>query len=133
MDPNLLEKGRRIFREVAYQTNTLHPYHLAGNVQEESSNKSILNIIKKKLENANGLWPELLPEVLWAYCTVSKTSTGGTPYSLVYGTDAIIPIGEPSLRYSHESMLRNDESRMHDLDEADERRDMSYIRMIDQK
>ncbi|XP_019236929.1 PREDICTED: uncharacterized protein LOC109217156 [Nicotiana attenuata] len=33
------------------------PYHPAGNGQAESSNKTILNILKKKLEDAKGLWP----------------------------------------------------------------------------
>ncbi|XP_070057549.1 uncharacterized protein [Nicotiana tomentosiformis] len=111
------------------------PYHPTRNRQAESSNKSILNITKKKLEDAKGQWPKILPEVLWAYRTTPKTSTGETPYSLVYETDAVIPIEvrEPSLRYSHESGPRNDESRRHELDEAEERRDMAYIRMIVQK
>uniref|UniRef100_A0A1U7XYS6 Uncharacterized protein LOC104241532 n=1 Tax=Nicotiana sylvestris TaxID=4096 RepID=A0A1U7XYS6_NICSY len=84
----------------------------------------------KKLEDAKGLWPGLLPEVLWAYRTTPKTSTGEMPYSLVHGTDAMIPVEvrEPSLRYSNESGPRNDENRKHDLDEAEERRDMAYIR-----
>ncbi|XP_070050972.1 uncharacterized protein [Nicotiana tomentosiformis] len=91
--------------------------------------------MKKKLEDAKGLWAELLPEVLWAYRTMPKMSTGETPYSLVYGTDAVIPIKvrEPSLRYSHESGPRNDESRRQELDEAKEQRDMAYIRMVAQK
>nr|XP_009610806.1 uncharacterized protein LOC104104425 [Nicotiana tomentosiformis] len=90
------------------------PYYPAGNGQAESSNKSILNIMKKKFEDAKGLWLEILPEVLWAYQT--------TPYSLVYGTDAVIPIevGEPSLRYLRESGPQNDDNRRHELDEARE-------------
>uniref|UniRef100_A0A1U7WYG1 Uncharacterized protein LOC104228861 n=1 Tax=Nicotiana sylvestris TaxID=4096 RepID=A0A1U7WYG1_NICSY len=67
--------------------------------------------------------------------TTPKTSTREMPYSLVYGTDAIIlvDVGDPSLRYSHESEPRNDESRRQELDEAEERRDMAYIRMVAQK
>nr|XP_016463124.1 PREDICTED: endogenous retrovirus group K member 25 Pol protein-like [Nicotiana tabacum] len=80
------------------------PYHPAGNGQDESSNKKILNILKKKLEDANGLWPELLPEV-----------------------------GELNMRYSNESGPSNDESRLQDLDEVKERRDIAHIRMIAQK
>ncbi|XP_075096508.1 uncharacterized protein LOC142174586 [Nicotiana tabacum] len=91
--------------------------------------------MKKNLENGKGLWPELLPEVLWAYRTTPKISTGETPYSLVYGTDAVIlvEVGEPSLRYSNESEPRNDESRRQDLDKEEEQRDMAYIRMVAQK
>ncbi|XP_070026470.1 uncharacterized protein [Nicotiana sylvestris] len=111
------------------------PYHPAANGQAKSSNKVILNILKKKLEKAKGLWPELLPEVLWAYRTTRKTNTGETPYSLVYGTDAVIPVevGEPSLRYSNESGTCNDESRLQNLDEVEEQRDMAHIRMVAQK
>ncbi|XP_070018238.1 uncharacterized protein [Nicotiana sylvestris] len=111
------------------------PYHPAGNGQAESSNKTILNILKKKLEDAKGLWPELLPEVLWAYCTMPKTSTGETPYSLVYETDTIIPVEvrEPSLRYSNERGPSNDESRLKDLDEVEEQRYMAHVRMVAQK
>nr|XP_033512259.1 uncharacterized protein LOC117276943 [Nicotiana tomentosiformis] len=59
---------------------------------------------------------------------------GETPYSLVYGTEAVIPVdvGEPSLRYSHESGTINDKSRKQELDEINERRDMAYIRMVAQ-
>ncbi|XP_075080043.1 uncharacterized protein LOC142165374 [Nicotiana tabacum] len=78
---------------------------------------------------------ELLPEVLWAYRATPKSSTGETPYSLVYGTGVVIPVevGEPSLRYSNESGTGNDKSRLQDLDEVEERRDMAHIRMVAQK
>nr|XP_016435250.1 PREDICTED: uncharacterized protein LOC107761537 [Nicotiana tabacum] len=111
------------------------PYHPAGNGQAESSNKSILKIVKKKLEDAKGLWPKILPEVLWAYQTTPKTSTAETPQSLVYGTNAVIPVEvrEPSLRYSYESEPQNDDSRIQELGEAEERRDMAYVRIIAQK
>nr|XP_009795505.1 PREDICTED: uncharacterized protein LOC104242179 [Nicotiana sylvestris] len=107
---------------MAHQANTLHTIPSRGNGQTESSNKMILNILKKELEDAKGLWPELLPVVLWAYRTTPKTSTGEMPYSLVYGTDVVIPVevGEPSLRYSNKNGPSNDESRLQDLDEVEE-------------
>ena len=37
-------------------------------------------------------WPKKLPFALWAYCTSFRISTGTTPYSLVYGMEAILPI-----------------------------------------
>ncbi|XP_070047166.1 uncharacterized protein [Nicotiana tomentosiformis] len=91
--------------------------------------------MKKRLEDAKGLWPEILPEVLWAYRTMPKTSTEETPYSLVYRTNAVIPVvvGEPSLRYSNERGPRNDESRRQELDELKERRDMACKQIIAQK
>ena len=37
-------------------------------------------------------WSEKLPFALWAYRTFFRTSTGATPYSLVYGMEAVLPI-----------------------------------------
>ncbi|KAJ9173895.1 hypothetical protein P3X46_016986 [Hevea brasiliensis] len=37
-------------------------------------------------------WPEKLPYALWGYRTTTRTSTGATPFSLVYGTEAVLPI-----------------------------------------
>ncbi|XP_070015310.1 uncharacterized protein [Nicotiana sylvestris] len=84
---------------------TSTPYHPVGNGQAESTNKVIINNLKKRLEESKGNWPEVLPGVLWAYCTTVKTSTGETPFSLVYGAEALIPveIGEPSTRYTQET------------------------------
>ena len=49
-------------------------------------------MLKKRLEGSHGKWAEELHGVLWAYRTTPKTSTGETPYSLVYGSEAIVPI-----------------------------------------
>ena len=37
-------------------------------------------------------WLEKLPFALWAYCTSFRTSTGATPYSLVYGMEVVLPV-----------------------------------------
>ena len=36
-------------------------------------------------------WHEKLPFALLGYRTTVRTSVGATPYSLVYGTEAVIP------------------------------------------
>lgn len=53
-------------------------------------NKMIINGLKKRLEGAKGNWVEELPNVLWAYQTTLRRSTGETPFSMTYGTEAII-------------------------------------------
>ncbi|GER28787.1 gag-pol polyprotein [Striga asiatica] len=42
-----------------------------------------------------------LPHVLWAYRTTARSSTGETPFSLTYGSEAMIPVelGSPTYRY----------------------------------
>jgi len=42
------------------------------------------------LDGVNGRWAEELPNVLWAYHTTPRRSTGETPFSLTYGAEAVI-------------------------------------------
>lgn len=48
--------------------------------------------MKKRLEGARGKWTKELPNVLWAYRTMSRRSTDETPYSLTYEVEAVIPV-----------------------------------------
>ena len=81
-----------------YVTSSIE--HPQTNGQAEAANKVILVELRKRLDNAKGRWPEELVEVLWAYRCTPKSATNESPFSLVYGADAMIPvkIGEPSLR-----------------------------------
>jgi len=88
------------------------PYHLCANGKGESTNKTIIQNLKKKLESAKGKWREILPEVLWAYRTTPKSSTWETPFFLVYGAEALIPVevGEPSARFRHTTKSSNNKA-----------------------
>ena len=55
------------------------------------ANRSLLKIIKTRLEEAKGVWPDELPGVLWAYRTTVRIPTGETPFKLAYGSEAVIP------------------------------------------
>ena len=72
-------------------------------------------------------WSEKLPFALWAYRTSFRTSTGATPYSLVYGMKAVLPveIEMGSLRVALEQQILEVEwvqSRFDQLSLLDERR-----------
>ena len=72
-------------------------------------------------------WSEKLPLSLWAYNTSFCTSTGATPYSLVYGMEAVLPveIEMGSLRVALEQQISEAEwvqSRLNQLSLLDERR-----------
>ena len=69
---------------------TSTPVHPQANGQEESSNKIIVNNLKKKLGEKKGKWAEELPFALWADRTTSKNATGQTPFSLVFGIEAML-------------------------------------------
>ncbi|XP_030970103.1 uncharacterized protein LOC115990407 [Quercus lobata] len=86
------------------QTNIICKYGTNGAV--EAGNKNIGRILKKSTKNYKD-WHLQLPYALWGYRTSIRTSTGATPYSLVYGMEAVLPIemGVRSLRTIPESEI----------------------------
>ncbi|XP_075079067.1 uncharacterized protein LOC142164667 [Nicotiana tabacum] len=88
-----------------------------------------------KGKESKGKWPEVLPGVLWAYRTTTKTGTGKTPFLLVYGAEALIPVevGEPSTRYTQATEESNEEEMRINLDLLEEMREAALIRMAAQK
>jgi hypothetical protein len=66
--------------------------HPQANGQAESSNKIIVNNVKKKLGEKKGIWVEELPFILWPDRKRSKNSRRHTPFSLVFGAEAMIPM-----------------------------------------
>uniref|UniRef100_A0A2N9FLW9 Uncharacterized protein n=1 Tax=Fagus sylvatica TaxID=28930 RepID=A0A2N9FLW9_FAGSY len=101
------------------------PAYPQGNGQAESSDKTLLDGIKKRLEKAKGRWVEELPNILWTYRTTPRCSTGETPFSLTYGVEAVIPleIGLPTIRTKYYDPVTNETSLATDLDLAEEKRD----------
>ncbi|KAI5338851.1 hypothetical protein L3X38_018123 [Prunus dulcis] len=87
------------------------PYYAQANGQAESSNKVIINIIRKMLEKNPKQWHEKLSETLYAYRTSKREATGMTPYALTYGHDAILPmeIAVQSLRIAHQHGLTRED------------------------
>ncbi|XP_015965110.1 uncharacterized protein LOC107488845 [Arachis duranensis] len=101
--------------------------HPQSNRLAEVANKVLLHALRKKLDNANGLWAELVPEVLCSYNTTIHTSTKETPFRLVYGSEAMIPleISQHSLRAQVE---HHDQARRAELDLIEEVRNIAAIR-----
>ena len=86
----------RAFREfcsdLGIKNRYFTPAYPQGNGQAEAVNKTIVNELKKRLDGAKGKWAEELPNVLWAYRTTPRRSTGETPFSLMYEAKAVKPI-----------------------------------------
>jgi hypothetical protein len=72
----------------------------------EAANKNVKKIIQKMVVTYKD-WHEMLPFALHAYRTAVRTSTGATPYTLVYGMEAVMPLEVeiPSLRVLVDSEL----------------------------
>ncbi|KAK3022920.1 hypothetical protein RJ639_046464 [Escallonia herrerae] len=67
-------------------TSVAHPQSKG---QTENMNRSILQGLKKKLDEAKGAWVDELPKVLLAYRTTPRSVTGETPFLLCHGTEAL--------------------------------------------
>ncbi|XP_071729044.1 uncharacterized protein [Rutidosis leptorrhynchoides] len=62
-----------------------------ANTQVEVTNKYVVASIKTRLGKHRQGWVDELQHVLCAHQTTPKDSTNETPFSLVYGTEAVIP------------------------------------------
>uniref|UniRef100_A0A2N9EQZ3 Uncharacterized protein n=1 Tax=Fagus sylvatica TaxID=28930 RepID=A0A2N9EQZ3_FAGSY len=86
------------------------PYRPKMNGAVEAANKNVKKILSKMTETYKD-WHEHLPYALCAYRTSVRTSVGATPYSLVYGMEAVLPVEVeiPSLRILSQTQLEEAE------------------------
>lgn len=66
-------------------------YYPQGNGLVESSNKSLINIIKKMLEANKKNWLKKLINALWEDRVSSKKFIRLSPFQIVYGVDTLFP------------------------------------------
>ena len=101
------------------------PYYPKGNGQAEATNKTLLKVLSRMVHDNHKEWHDKLPLALWAYRTSKRSPTQATPFSLVYGLEAVMPIEVlvPSARLAINADLEPDTLRMLDLEALEERRD----------
>jgi hypothetical protein len=87
------------------------PYYPKGNGLAESSNKSLINIIKNLLEDNKKSWDSKMKFVLWANRVKTKRSLGISPFYLVYGVEAIFPthLSFPVVKFLQENQGEPDD------------------------
>ena len=85
----------------------------------------MLRGLRRRLEKAKGTWAEEVPRILWAYHTTPQSTTKETPFSLVYGAYAMIPveIQESSPRFQNFVAEESNEERRVNLDLLDKVRE----------
>ena len=87
--------------------------------------------LKKRLDDAKGKWVEELPHVLWTYRTTPRRSIGETPFSMIYGADAVIPLetGFLTLKTSSFNPSSNNEFLERSLNLIEERRESAMVQL----
>ncbi|KAM2570361.1 hypothetical protein TB2_010341 [Malus domestica] len=120
-----------VLPKVRHQTTHVHAKISLRNEQDEASNKTILDCLKKSLIDKKGKWPDELPRCLWAYRTTKRRATGETHFFLAFGSKAIIHpnIIVPSINTLLPSIEQNSEEMATNLDLAEERREQTITRI----
>jgi len=90
----------------------------------------MLRGLKRRLEKAKGTWADLVPRIVWAYHTIPQSTTKETPFSLVYGSNALIPvkIHDSSPRFQNFVIEENNEEMRVNLDLLDKVREEARIK-----
>ncbi|GJR00257.1 reverse transcriptase domain-containing protein [Tanacetum coccineum] len=116
--------------ETPGKINTTVP-HPQANRLVERENRSLVEGIKTRLRRERKVWVDELPNILWAHWTSLKTSNGETPYSLTFGSEAVIPT-ETSMPTHWTMMIKegngNKEEMRLNLELIIERREAAAIR-----
>jgi hypothetical protein len=97
------------FRDFAESIKLLKssPYYAQANGQAKASEKVLIKVIKKRIKDSPRRWHEKYSGALWAYRTSRHRATKVTPFELVYGQEAVLPveIGLHCLRVTRQDSL----------------------------
>nr|GEX93459.1 hypothetical protein [Tanacetum cinerariifolium] len=66
-------------------------YHPQTSGQVENTNGALKRIFEKTVKDNPANWSTKLDDALWAFRTAYKTTTGTTPYKLIYGKNYHLP------------------------------------------
>jgi hypothetical protein len=90
---SFMSKEVREFAEL-YRIKLLNssPYYAQANGHAESSNRTLISLIKKKISDNPKQWYKILSEALWAHRISKHGVTKVSPFELVYGQEAVLPV-----------------------------------------
>lgn len=107
------------------------PYYPQSNGQVEAVNKVLVTMLQRTVGTHKYNWQLMLFPALWAYRTSVKDATGFTPFQLVYGLEATLPIEYeiPSLKLAIELLPNTTpvEERLLYLEPLDETRCLASL------
>ncbi|GJT10692.1 reverse transcriptase domain-containing protein [Tanacetum coccineum] len=106
-------------------------YHPQTSGQVENTNRALKRILEKTIKDNPTIWSRKLDDALWAFRTAYKTSTGTTPYKLIYGKKCHLPFEIEhraywALKNCNPDLIVAGEKRMFQLHELDKLRHQAY-------
>jgi hypothetical protein len=110
--------------------------HPKTNGQVEKANGLIYNGIKKRLlaplKKVKHAWVDKLPSLLWSLRTTPNAATQETPFFLVHGAEAVLPveITHEAPRIAAYDETTSTEALQDDVDALDEARDVALARAM---
>ena len=76
------EKMRALTQQFGFRMVHSSPYYMQDNGQAEATNKVLIDMIRKIVEDKPRRWHEVLSKVLWAYKNSKSNATSLTLYRL---------------------------------------------------
>ncbi|KAL0291241.1 UNVERIFIED_CONTAM: hypothetical protein Sangu_2542400 [Sesamum angustifolium] len=125
--PLTKSSGDKLCQKFGFNQRNSSVYYAAANGLAEAFNKTLCNILKKVVAKSMRDWHERIGEALWVYRITVRTPTQATPYALVYGVEAVLPLEQqiPSLRIAIQEGRTEEENariRLEELEAQDEKR-----------
>jgi transposase InsO family protein len=132
---NFTSKEFKSYREsMGIKLKFVSVAHPKTNGQVEKANVLICNRIKKTLlaplEKSRHAWVDELPSMLWSLRTTPNAATQETPFFLVHGAEAVLPveITHEAPRIVAYDETTSTEALQDDVDALDEARDVALAR-----
>ena len=97
-----------VYRLLHIHSIRTSPYHPQTDGLVERFNQTLKSMVSKAVTTERKDWDKLIPYLLFAYCEVPQSSTGFSPFELVYGCAVRGPLD--ILRESWEASHRSSES-----------------------